>query len=104
MCSIAAGSSASSSTVACIASATDAKKTRPRPFSRGSGTMFSSAEQIAPSVPSLAEKISVRSSGSRRKPLDAVSAPALQHAGRHPFGDLGGMPVHELCDHLPLCA
>src|SRR5204863_520139 len=46
MCSIAAGLRSRSSTVACIASATDAKKMRPKPFSRVSGEILSSAEKI----------------------------------------------------------
>src|SRR6266567_1540027 len=67
MCSIAAGLRSRSSTVACIASSTDAKKIRPKPFSLGSGEIFSSAEKIAASVPSLPARISLRLSGARTR-------------------------------------
>ena len=66
MCSIAAGFKSRSSTVACIASPTDAKKIRPKPVSPGSGEIFSSAEKIAASVPSLPARMFVRSFGARK--------------------------------------
>ncbi len=62
---MAAGFRSSSSTVACIASATEAKKIRARPFCLGSGTIFSSAEVMAASVPSLPQSRWLRLSGSR---------------------------------------
>src|SRR5437868_4479673 len=71
MCSIADGFNSSSSTVACIASATEAKKTRPSPFSRGNGTIFSSAEKIAASVPSLPQSMLFRFPGSRSQRASA---------------------------------
>ena len=66
MCSIAAGLRSISSPAACIASPTDVKKIRPKPFARGSGEIFSSAEKIAASVPSLPARILVISFGARR--------------------------------------
>src|SRR6266700_1749486 len=95
MCSIAAGLRSRSSTVACIASATDAKKTRPKPFARGSGEIFSSAEKIAASVPSLPAKISLKSFG-------AVARPALQQTRRHPLRHFRGMFSNYFENLLPL--
>ena len=102
MCSIAAGCRSSSSTVACIASATEAKKIKPSPFARGNGTICSSAEKIAANVPSLPDKISVRLSGARAKRSTRVAAPSLQHSRRHPFRDFGGLRADELRDLLLL--
>ncbi len=65
MCSMAAGFKSSSSTVACIASATEAKNIKPTPRCSGSGTIFSSAEMIPASVPSLPAMIWARLPGSR---------------------------------------
>jgi hypothetical protein len=67
MCSIADGLRFSSSTIACIASTTDAKKIKPSPFARGKGTICSSADKIAANVPSLPDRISIRLPGAREK-------------------------------------
>ena len=71
MCSIADGFKSSSSTVARIASATEAKKTSPNPFSRGNGTIFNSAEKIAANVPSLPHSMLLRFPGSRSQRASA---------------------------------
>src|SRR6266478_2816416 len=95
MCSIAAGLRSSRSTVACIASPTDAKKIRPKPFSRGNGEIFSSAEKIAASVPSLPARM-------LEKSFDTVTRPAFDQAGRPPVGHLRRMFANDSEDLLAL--
>ena len=62
---MAAGLRSSSATVACNASATEAKKMSARPFRFGNGTIFTSAEVMTASVPSLPQSRWLRLFGSR---------------------------------------
>ena len=104
MCSIAAGLRSSRATVACIASATDAKKISPRPFFSGNGTIFSFAEMMAASVPSLPHSRWLRLSGSPHATVNGVSRPALEQAGREPLGNLQPMEVNEVGHEFALLA
>ena len=59
----------------------------PRLWLLGSGTIFSSAEIMAASVPSLPAKRWLRLLGIAQKTLQAVTRPAFQQAGRKLFVD-----------------
>ena len=64
-CSMAAAPRSASSTVACRASSTEAKKSTPRLRLAGRGTTRRIADVIPASVPSLPARIWVRSAGAR---------------------------------------
>src|ERR1700738_5075040 len=101
MCSIADGLRSSNSTVACIASITEPKKMRPRPFSAGNAEIFNSAEKIAASVPSLPARISFRLFGAREncsKPFDPGAGPAFEQTRRPALGHFGSVSAHEIVD------
>src|SRR6266516_4005029 len=80
MCSMAADLRSSSATVACIASATDAKKIKPSPFLHGSGENF--VEIISRS----------------RKSLNHVTGPSFEQSGRPALRHFCHVRANEIVD------
>ena len=73
-------------TVACIASATEAKKKSGQPFfARQRSTIFNSAEKIAASVPSLPHSVLFRLPGSREPADQGLNPTSASKFWRHPL-------------------
>ena len=87
--------------MACMASATEAKKIRPSPFDFGKGTIFNSADMVPASVPSLPARMSFRFPGWRKQRSSHTQASVQQTCG-HALGDFGGMLTHKLGDQSAL--
>ena len=96
MCSIAAGFRSSSSTVACIASATDAKKIRPKPFLAGQRRNFELSGKNRGERSFAAGENFSQIIRRAQEAFDAVSGPAFDQARRPSFGHFRALPMQRV--------